>query len=72
MIPKNKRRSIVVKGIEYEYCIGGERTDEGRSIDVVIYIKNLSTMKTFSKLYEVMDGSIKPSDVKEMIIENKV
>ena len=62
----------MVDGIEYEYCIKGNRSDEGRSIDVTIFIKNLLTMNTFSKFYEIMDGSIKPSDVKKMILENKV
>ena len=44
MIPKSKRRKIIINGVEYEYCISGF---------VSIYIKNLATKQQTSWYLEL-------------------
>lgn len=72
MIPKNKRRTVFVNAIEYEYCISGKRDDTGRTVDLSVFIKNTLSKKTFSKYYETYDGAFTPMDVGKLIIENKI
>ena len=65
MIPKNKRRVINVKGIEYEWCCkecGGQTQ---------VYIKNMLSKNTFHWNGDHV-GSITPADVREFIVTNKV
>ncbi len=64
MIPKKKRRTIVVNNIEYEYSVTGH-------YDKSIFIRNLSSKK--SKSYFI-DGELKicPSHIREAILEDKI
>lgn len=66
MIPKSKRRTIIVNGTTYEYCIRGY---------VRIFIKNLTTKKEFkwSDEWKPKWGqSLTPKDVRQLILDNCV
>lgn len=61
MIPASLRRTIIVDGTEYEYCITG---------CVAVYIKNLKTkkeIKWFDDWKVKWKQSIKPRDIATII-----
>lgn len=66
MLPKKNRRNIIVNNVLYHYIISG-------SINVVI--QNTQTSKIF-KHYEDWKPKwqlqMKPSDIKQLILENNV
>jgi len=67
MIPKSKRRTITVDGVEYEYCIQGRHSKD-------IYIKNLKTNEQV-KWYvdDHMEYTpITPKDIRELILNRKL
>ena len=64
MIPKNKRRTIVVNDSEYEYAITGRYSAS-------IFIKNLTTNQTCTKYYDY-ECSITPSDIRQIILDEGV
>jgi hypothetical protein len=64
MIPKSKRRTIVVGGDEYEYCVKG---------CVSIYIKNLRTGKQirwWDEWKPKWHQEVTPEFIRELIIAN--
>lgn len=64
MIPKSKRRTIVVGGDEYEYCVTG---------CVDIYIKNLRTGKQIrwgEDWKSKWKQQVTPEFIRELIIAN--
>jgi hypothetical protein len=66
MIPKNKRRTITVNGVKYEYAVTGY---------VSIFIKNLSTGATTQRYFDVKpkwQTQIKPSQIRKIIEESKI
>jgi hypothetical protein len=65
-IPRNKRRTIIVNGIKWEYCI---------SNFVSIYLKNLLTKEQYSWYLEVKPKwgtQFTPKDVEELITEKSL
>ena len=65
-IPKNKRRTIVVNGTRYEYCITGF---------VTVYIKNLDTGNEFSWWEDwkrKWSWQIGPKDIRKLIVDSGV
>jgi len=64
MIPKSKRRVIVVGGDEWEYCIRG-------NYSVNIFIHNMRTSEKLS-WYMDGDGRITPKDIKTIIETKKL
>jgi len=66
MIPKSKRRVIVVNGTTYEYCIC-------RCVEV--YIKNLTTKKEFTWWEEwkpKWKQALTPKNIRQLILDNHV
>lgn len=66
MIPKRIRRTIIVDGQEYEYCVTG-------FID--IFIKNLKTkkeMRWYNDWKPKWKQSVKPSDIKNLILTGEM
>ena len=66
MIPKSKRRIIIVHGTTYEYCIGG-------CVDV--FIKNLTTKKEFKWWEEwkpKWGQALTPKDIRKLILDNNI
>jgi len=66
MIPKSKRRKIIINGVEYEYCISGF---------VSIYIKNLATKQQTSWYLELKPKwgvQFSPKDIKEIILNGEL
>ena len=62
MIPKNKRRSIVVNEVSYEYAVTGY---------VSIFIKNLTTKRICRKYFDVKPKwktQITPLQVRQIIL----
>jgi hypothetical protein len=64
MIPENKRRTIVINDIEYEYAITNHYSKN-------IFIKNLTTNHTCKKYYDY-ECSITPSDIRQIILDEGV
>jgi len=65
-IPRNKRRTIVVHGITYEYAV---------TSFVSVFIKNLSTREEYSWYQEWKEKwgqSLKPSDIEELIVKKEL
>jgi len=61
MIPKSKRRTILVNGDEYEYCVTGS---------VSLYIRNLRTndeLRWWIEWKPKDKHEIKPSDIRTLI-----
>lgn len=66
MIPKNKRRTITVNDVKYEYAITGY---------VSIFIKNLLTGATTQRYFDVKPKwrtQITPSQICKFIEESKI
>ena len=62
MIPKNKRRTIMVDGIEYEYCVTG---------CVTIFIRNTLSKESWDwhqEWKEKWKSPVTPEFVKELIL----
>jgi len=59
MIPKNKRRLIVVDDVQYEYCVTGFHTTK-------IFIKNFATNKTLDYYFDYA-VRVTPSFVEQLI-----
>jgi len=64
MIPKNKRRTIVVNDVEYEYCITGH-------YDARVFIKNLTTNAT-ARRYFNDECQIGPAEIRQIILDEGV
>jgi len=65
-IPRNKRRTIIVNGIKWEYCI---------SNFVSIHLKNLLTKEQYSWYFEVKPKwgtQLTPKDVEELITKKNL
>jgi hypothetical protein len=65
-IPRNKRRTIIVDGVKWEYCI--------RNF-VSIYLKNLLTKEKYSWYLEVKPKwgtQFTPKDVEELITKKSL
>ncbi len=63
MIPKKIRRTIMVKGQKWEYCITGRDCAD-------VFLHNLKTNEKINWYVEGEGISVKPSDIKNLI-ENK-
>ena len=66
MIPKNKRRTIIVNGQEWEYCISGF---------VSVFIKNQATkqiIEWWQDWKEKWKQAITPKDIRELIETKKL
>ena len=58
MIPKKIRRTIIVNGQEWEYCITGS---------IMVFAKNIKTKEVITWYDEQYDFGITPSDIKTLI-----
>jgi len=66
-IPKNKRRTIVVDNIEYEYTVKGKANSY-----VEVIVRNTTTGKIATWNNPDDFCNVKPSDVKKLIMNEEL